>query len=947
MTALIDRVGDEVDGIDFYAGVGGSTKGLETAGVSVRVAANHKPIAVESHGANFPWIDHVRADLSDTSARDYVDPESFPPVRVVWASPSCRDHSQANAKKLYSYGPVGFDADAQGLLFDPAEGGVIDAYANSERSRLTMVCPLRYAAKHHPEIAMIENVAEACFPGETVVLTKRGLVPIRTVRVGDEVMTHQARWKPVIAVRELRRPVVAIKGYCNSIIRSTADHRFYAREVAPLITQGGKAGRHEARLLEPTWVGARQLPPDRDAESTYRRQYSGFAWATPTVFAPYWIRPPRSIGMDCDESFWYMVGRWLGDGWLKVGTRGKQSSVRICASIPESNELEARLDETGLCWTRVHHAASVDVFETRNTKLVRWLRSNFGERAHSKRLPAWAFSLPVEHAHALLDGYVAADGCVGSGGRISTTSVSRALAVGVRMLVESLGRPASITTREGRCTPSFAATSRRLFITGSRRYDVSWSWSATDISKATDSELHRWGRVRSVDELAGEELVYDLTVADDESFIADGQVVHNCSWGPNRDGSTFRWWLGEWAKIGYEHEILFLNSMFFPPCPQSRDRMYIVFWRKGNPRPDLDYRPRALCSSDACGGAMVDAVQTWKPRTAAWPLARWGKYRSQYIYTCPACSAEVWPVTWPAYDAIDWSDLGPTLGERADLGMRPLKAATMERIRRAVAKYQHGPAVVIPAKAHWGVDRPVPLPLRTQTSEQDKALAVCGAILAAAGNTSERAGQTRARSLCSPLFTQTATREFGFAHLPATAVFRGGEPSHVAACAHGVGDVLQTVTAGGSHHGLVSQALFTKLNGGPSDTIWHPVSDPLNTITGRDTHGLVVLPWLEEWRRDPAGLPDSVERVLAAARGRLVSCETSEALSDAELADVRFRMLSPMPELRRGMAFPDDYIVLGSQEQQTDQLGNAVTPPVAAWITERAVATLRGARAVA
>ncbi|MHB1782641.1 MAG: DNA cytosine methyltransferase, partial [Acidimicrobiales bacterium] len=562
-------------------GVGGSTKGLESAGVRVRVAANHKVIAIESHGANFPRVDHVRADLSDSGSRDYIDPESFPPVRVVWASPSCRAHSQANAKKYYSRGPAAFRSDAQGLLFDPAEDGAHDAYANSERSRLTMVCPLRYAAKHHPEIVMIENVAEAAL------------------------------------------------------------------------------------------------------------------------------------------------------------------------------------------------------------------------------------------------------------------------------------------------------------------------------------------------------------------------------WGPNRDGSTFQWWLGEWAKIGYEHEILFFNSMFFPPCPQSRDRMYIVFWRKGNPQPDLDYRPRALCVSDACGGAMVDAVQTWKPRTAAWPLARWGKYRSQYIYTCPDCAAEVMPVTWPAYDAIDWSDPGPSLSERADLGMRPLKPATMERIRRAVAKYQHGPAVVIPAKAEWGTDRPVHLPLSSKTSEQEKALAVFGAVLPAAGNTSERSGQTRARGLSQPLFTQTATMEFGFAHLPATAVFRGGEASHIAASAHGVGDVLKTVTAGGFHHGLVSRALFTKINGGPDDTIWHLVTDPLNTITGRDTHGLVILPWLGEWRRDPAGMPELVARELAAARGALAAIEPGEMLSDAELADVRFRMLRPMPELRRGMAFPDDYIVLGSQEQQTDLLGNAVTPPVAAWITERCVATLRGTRAAA
>ena len=106
-------------------------------------------------------------------------------------------------------------------------------------------------------------------------------------------------------------------------------------------------------------------------------------------------------------------------------------------------------------------------------------------------------------------------------------------------------------------------------------------------------------------------------------------VVEAAKWGPARDGSTFRWWLAEWEKLGYEHECVFLNSQFFPPCPQSRDRMYIVLWRKGNRRPNLDYRPIASCTSDACQGAIVRAIQTWKRPTAAWPIAPWGKYRDQ------------------------------------------------------------------------------------------------------------------------------------------------------------------------------------------------------------------------------------------------------------------------------------------------------------------------------
>ena len=71
-------------------------------------------------------------------------------------------------------------------------------------------------------------------------------------------------------------------------------------------------------------------------------------------------------------------------------------------------------------------------------------------------------------------------------------------------------------------------------------------------------------------------------------------VVEVTHWGPGRDGSTFAWWKRTLANIGYEIECVFLNSQFFPPCPQSRDRVYIVAWKRGDARPNLDYRPLAL-----------------------------------------------------------------------------------------------------------------------------------------------------------------------------------------------------------------------------------------------------------------------------------------------------------------------------------------------------------------
>lgn len=526
-------------------------------------------------------------------------------------------------------------------------------------------------------------------------------------------------------------------------------------------------------------------------------------------------------------------------------------------------------------------------------------------------------------------------------------------------------------------------------------------------------------------------------------------VLEVTKWGPGGDGSSFKWWMSELDKLGYEIRPCFLNSQFFAPCPQSRDRIYLVAWRKGNTAPDLDYRPTAYCTSDVCCGRIVEAVQTWKRRTKAWMLDVWGKYGAQYTYTCPDCRARVHPATWMALTAIDFSNLGPTLGERIEAGSRPA-ANTWERIRRAREKFWNAPPVILtddlatieqlsvahvdqsntgseerfnanrarsgaeqfPSltqrnsialaigtvplssqhghastatdpistivaggnsqglaclpiviknngaieeagyRGHHGAESlgaitahptqsvvAIVMPNRTNNLGQHVGVpmppvmtsATEGVIIAAAGNTSERPGQTRARSLDEPLFTQTATAQYAVASV----ALRGDHTQD----GHG-SEPLDTVSAGGLHAAVVT-AMFSKINGGPGDTSWHGIDESLNTVTGRDTHGLVIVPWVEHWISDPVLVTEQLATITARLRHTLASIEPSkEPVTDEDLMNVRFRMLEPDPELRRAMAFGDDYILLGNKGQMTAGLGNAVTPPVASWITAQCLATL-------
>lgn len=494
-------------------------------------------------------------------------------------------------------------------------------------------------------------------------------------------------------------------------------------------------------------------------------------------------------------------------------------------------------------------------------------------------------------------------------------------------------------------------------------------------------------------------------------------VVEFAQWGNQAgtskkgDGSTFQWWLKEFGKLGYLHEVMYLNSQFFPPCPQSRDRMYVCLWQKGLRKPDLDHQPAAFCSR--CD-ATIEAEQRFKQRTSAWPSARWGKYGDQYIYACPSCGTRVYPVAWPALTAIDWSDLGTRIGDRE----RPLAGKTMERIQRGVDKFGQWPPFLMPAKAVHGTERPVDQPFVTQTTQQELMM-VSSFQVTAAGNTFERPGSTcRVRGMDQAMPTQHTTRAQGMVTAPPSFIVA----NRTNAKPRSVDETFPTITTSESRHLLVTdpQLPFIVKNNGGADPKYRsaPITDPLatfsassvtqgllvppgfiddyqgpatgldhpiNTLTGSETHGLVTAPMLftdrgtgtadnpRPARLDPVSDPMStvsaggnhhflLSPIFAKQNGgpedtswhqvterlnTLLSRDTtclimppSGEMPPINIDDCFYRMLAPL-EIQLGMGLPLDFAMWGSARVKVKALGNAVTPPVARWLMQRMAAILK------
>ncbi len=130
-------------------------------------------------------------------------------------------------------------------------------------------------------------------------------------------------------------------------------------------------------------------------------------------------------------------------------------------------------------------------------------------------------------------------------------------------------------------------------------------------------------------------------------FVVVENVIDVVKW---RDYCT---WLATLTAFGYDHQTLYWNTRFFE-VPQSRDRVYLLFWLRDVPSPDLEYCPLAWCAG--CERE-VTTQQSWKQQ-------KWGRYQHQYVYCCSSCAKEVTPYSSSVRSVLNIETSGRTVGER-------------------------------------------------------------------------------------------------------------------------------------------------------------------------------------------------------------------------------------------------------------------------------------------
>lgn len=334
---------------------------------------------------------------------------------------------------------------------------------------------------HHHQI-------DQCLAEGTLVLTRNGQVPIEDVVIGDEVLTHRGRWRPVTYTWDRGvRPVVAVKGHGHPGLVATVDHKF--------------------------WI-----------DGTWKIPQPGDRWVTPFLFPEDSVPPipertyapgrPCNVPTDVtDPAFLWLFGLFVAEGSCSssFGEGGTVNRVTFSIHEDEVEEVQDRLRKVGLRFS-AHRVADERCFNIviNSRPVAAWMSEHGGRGARNKHLQPWVFGLNDPQRMAILAGMVYGDGYTRPTGRVEYTTVSKRLAVDTKLLASSLGYFVTITKAEGGVSTIAGRT-----VQGGERFNVGW---------------HMNGRHNSVKSVIpyGMARVYDLEVAEDHSFVAESIVVSNC-----------------------------------------------------------------------------------------------------------------------------------------------------------------------------------------------------------------------------------------------------------------------------------------------------------------------------------------------------------------------------------------------------------------------------------
>lgn len=388
-------------------------------------------------------------------------------------------------------------------------------------------------------------VNRSCFAAGTKVTTKEGYKNIEDVVVGDLVLTHMRRWRPVIQTIVNPPPGKAFRLRATGMdpIIVTGNHKLLAikKDDLPkdyLINKNldDFVKRPEMTPVKDLKVGdyVCQRSPVRETRvTTY--DMNEFNENSEKTHSDDRIAS-RSGRFDhgrrfvtLDANLAYVLGKFTGVGstnsaLVSFNKYDKQKIERYARLISVVFDVQPTITE---------RERYIDVGITNGSVHANFFKKLCGEHSHKKQIPEDVMDSPDDVKRAFLEGYIAAGGCyLKDKDRTTPTwccrTVSNKLAMQLRELLISLGTVPRV---------HFTDNSQGFNKNGNI-WTLEWN-DVNDNGHGFDASCRAWThdgvtvyRINSLEEVEFNEHVYNLTVEEDHTYVCGtGVNCTNCNEG--------------------------------------------------------------------------------------------------------------------------------------------------------------------------------------------------------------------------------------------------------------------------------------------------------------------------------------------------------------------------------------------------------------------------------
>lgn len=409
-----------------------------------------------------------------------------------------------------------FDGMACGYQAFKQAGFAVSEYHACEVDKYAM----QIAMKNHPDIIQHGDVnnyhpdrafdyvigGSPCFVKDTKIVCKNEIKSIQDVRVGDLVLTHRGFFRKVLKTGNAVKEIKTVLSQGGVPIDTTDNHPFYARKRHKVWNNEKRSYKYV--FEEPEWVNVKNLTNEH---------YVG----TPISLVN--RNPLKLTNEEC-----FILGLYLGDGHTRKDYRISENRPndrhwQLILSIG-SHQVDVLKSKLTVNYSCYQHTDNVHRFVFSNKRLVEISEKYIGCGSENKSISKIIIDLPKRLLTSFLNGYEFSDGSV-CDNTFKATTISKQLVNTMTLLIAKLYK----TT----CTVIYTKRPNKTVIQGrvvnqKNTWVIMYRKYHTEQSRAWVIDGIIWNPVKGVKTTDLVSEVYNIEVEDDNSYVADCRIVHNC-----------------------------------------------------------------------------------------------------------------------------------------------------------------------------------------------------------------------------------------------------------------------------------------------------------------------------------------------------------------------------------------------------------------------------------